>query len=128
MRKPKIACFRYKRHNDIYVSKAFFSIDLLLSTIDSFLDKKILALIESEEVQTLLSISKNIGTMKVIPCSQGRSFLVLCIKTDLFYLLNQVKIEDFEELFIANIKRYLLEAEFITFSNCTGTTTWFASM
>lgn len=60
MRKPKIACFRYKRHNDIYVSKAFFSIDLLLSTIDSFLDKKILALIESEEVQTLLSVIRQI--------------------------------------------------------------------
>ena len=48
MRKPKVACFRYKRHNDVYVSNVSFSTDVLLSMLDAFLEQKIIVLIESD--------------------------------------------------------------------------------
>ena len=48
MRKPKVACFRYKRHNDVYVSNVSFSTDVLLSMLDAFLEQKIIVL-RSEE-------------------------------------------------------------------------------
>lgn len=58
MRKPKVACFRYKRHNDIYVSNVSFSTDAVLSMLDAFPEQKIIVLIDSDEnnIQTLSSI------------------------------------------------------------------------
>ena len=47
MRKPKVACFRYRRHNDIYVSNVSISSDVLLPILDAFPDKKIIVLIDS---------------------------------------------------------------------------------
>ena len=42
MRKPKVVCFRYKRHNDIYVSNVSFSTNTVLSMLDAFPDQKII--------------------------------------------------------------------------------------
>lgn len=33
MRKPKVAWFHYKRHNDVYVSNVSFSTDVLLKIL-----------------------------------------------------------------------------------------------
>ena len=68
MRKPKVACFRYKRHNDVYVSNVSFSTDVLLSMLDAFLEQKIIVLIESDEntIQTLSSIGKSVGIVEVV--------------------------------------------------------------
>lgn len=115
MRKPRVACFRYKRHNDIYVSNVSFSTDVLLSILDAFPDKKIIALIESDEnyVQTLSLISKSIGIAEVMPSSHVPRFLVACNKMELHCLLDRVNMDDFEGMFIASINNDIIPEEFI---------------
>ena len=82
MRKPKVACFRYKRYNDVYVSNVFFSTDVLLSILDAFPDKKIIVLIESDAnyVQALSLIGKSIGIAEVMPRSHVPRFSGLATK------------------------------------------------
>lgn len=115
MKKPKVTCFRYKRHNDVYVSNVSFSTDILLSILDAFLDQKIIVLIESDanDVQTLSSISKSMGIAEVMLHSHVSRFLVACNKEELLCLLNQVNIDDFEEMFIASINNDIIPDELI---------------
>lgn len=114
MRRPKVACFRYKRHNDVYVSYVSFSADVLLSILDTFLDQKIIVLIESDAnyVETLSLIGKSIG-IEVMLCSHVSRFSVACNKTELLCLLNRVNMDDFEGMFIANINNDIIPDEVI---------------
>ena len=41
MRKPKVACFRYERHCDVYVSNVWFSTGVLRSILDAFQNQRI---------------------------------------------------------------------------------------
>lgn len=115
MRKPKVTCFRYKRHNDIYVSNVSFSTDELLSILDIFPDQKVITLIESDatHIQTLSSIGKCMGIAEVMPRSHISRFIAICNKTELFCLLNQANVDDFEGLFIASINNGIVSDEFI---------------
>ena len=115
MRKPKIACFRYKRHNDVYVSNVSFSTDVLLSILDAFPDQKIIVLIESDAdyIQTLSSIGKSIGIVEVMPGFHVSRFTVVCNKTELLCLLNRVNMDDIEGIFIASINNIIIPDEFI---------------
>ena len=115
MRKPKVACFRYKRHNDIYVSNVSFSTDVLLSMLDVFPDQKILALIESDEnnIQTLSSIGKSIGIAEVVSYFPVPRFSTACNKMELHCLFNQVNVNDFEGAFIASINNSIIPNEII---------------
>lgn len=115
MRKPKVACFRYKRHNDIYVSNVSFSTDVLLSILDAFLDEKIIVLIESDAnyVQTLSSIGKSIGIAEVMLRSHVSRFSAACNKTELLCLLNRVNMDDFDGMFIASINNDIIPDELI---------------
>lgn len=115
MRKPKVACFRYKRHNDIYVSNVSFSTDVLLSMLDAFPDQKIIVLIESDEnnVQTLSSIGKSIGIAEVVSHSPVPRFSVACNKMELHCLFNRVNVNDFEGVFIASINNSIIPNELI---------------
>lgn len=115
MRKPKVACFRYKRYNDVYVSNVSFSTNVLLSILDAFLCQKLIVLIELDAnyVQTLSSIGKNIGIAEVMPRSHASRFSVACNKTELLCLLNRVNMDDFEGMFIANINNDIIPDEFI---------------
>lgn len=115
MRKPKVACFRYRRHNDVYVSNVSFSTDVLLSILDAFLDQKIIVLIESDanDVQTLSSIGKSIGIAEAMLRSHVSRFSVACNKTELLCLLNRVNIDDFEGMFIASINNDIVPDELI---------------
>lgn len=78
MRKPKVACFHYKRYDDIYVSNVVFSLDVLLSMLDAFPDQKIIVLIESDEnnIQILSSIgkSKHRNSRDSVPFSRAKIF------------------------------------------------------
>ena len=82
MRKPKVVCFRYKRHNDIYVSNVSFSTNTVLSMLDAFPDQKIIVLIESDEnnIQTLSSIGKSIGIAEVVSHFPVPRFSAACNK------------------------------------------------
>lgn len=115
MRKPKVTCFRYKRYNDVYVSNMSFSTNVLLPILDVFPDKKIIVLIESDTnyVQTLSLIGKSIGMAEVMPHSHVPRFSVACNKTELYCLLNQVDIENFEGMFIASINNDIILEELI---------------
>ena len=115
MRKPKVAWFHYKRHNDVYVSNVSFSTDVLLSILDAFPDKKIIVLIESDAnyVQALSLIGKAIGIAEVMPCSHVPRFLVVCNKMELHCLLNRVSMDDLEGMFIASINNDIIPEEFI---------------
>ena len=115
MRKPKVACFRYKRHNDIYVSNVSFSTDVLLSMLDAFPDHKIIVLIESDEnnIQTLSSISKSIGIAEVVSRFPVPRFSATCNKMELHCLFNQVNVNDFEGAFIASINNSIIPNEII---------------
>ena len=115
MRKPKVACFRYKRHNDIYVSNVSFSTDVLLSILDAFPEQKIFVLIESDAtyVQTLSSIGKNIGIAEAMPRPYASRFTVVCKKTELLCLLNRTNMDDFEGMFIASISNDFILDKFI---------------
>ena len=115
MRKPKVACFRYKRHNDVYVSNVSFSTDVLLSILDAFPDQKIIVLIESDAiyVQTLSLIGKSIGIAEVMPRSHVPRFSVVCNKMELHCLLNRVNMDNFEGMFIASINNDIIPEEFI---------------
>ena len=115
MRKPKVTCFRYKRHNDVYVSNVFFSTDVLLSILDAFPDKKIIVLIESDAnyVQALSLIGKSIGIAEVMPRSHVPRFSVACNKMELHCLLNRVSMNDLEGMFIASINNDIIPEEFI---------------
>lgn len=115
MRKPKVTCFRYKRHNDIYVSNVYFSSDVLLSILDVFSNQKIIVLIESDPnyVQILSLIGKSIGIAEVMPSSHVPRFSVTCNKMELYCLLNRVNLDDFEGMFIAGINNEIIPEEFI---------------
>ena len=115
MRKPKVACFRYKRHNDIYVSNVSFSNDVLLSMLDAFPDQKIIVLIESDEnnIQTLSSIGKSIGIAEVVSHFPVPRFSATCNKMELYCLFNQVNVNDFEGAFIASINNSIVPNELI---------------
>lgn len=122
MRKPKIACFRYKRYNDVYVSNVSFSTDVLLSLLDVFLDQKIIVLIESDTnyVQTLSSIGKNIGITGVNSDSHASRFTATCNKTGLLGLLNCVNVGDFDGMFIANINNNIITDDLTRFLDRTA--------
>ena len=115
MKKPEIACFRYKRHNDIYVSNVSFSNDVLLSMLDAFPDQKIIVLIESDEnnIQTLSSIGKSIGIAEVVSHFPVPRFSATCNKMELHCLFNQVNVNDFEGAFIASINNSIIPNELI---------------
>ena len=115
MRKPKVACFRYKRHNDIYVSNVSFSADAVLSMLDAFPDQKIIVLIESDEnnIQTLSSIGKSIGIAEVVSHFPVPRFSAACNKMELHCLFNQVNVNDFEGAFIASINNGIIPNELI---------------
>ena len=115
MRKPKIACFRYKRHDDIYVSNVSFSTDVLLSMLDAFPDQKIVVLIEADEnnIQTVSSIGKSIGIAAIVSLSPVPRFSAACNKTELHYLLSQVDVSVFEGMFIADINNSVISNELI---------------
>ena len=115
MKKPKVACFRYKRHNDIYVSNVSFSTDVLLSMLDVFPDQKIIVLIESDEnnIQTISSIGKSIGIAEVVSHSPVPRFSAACNKTELYCLFNRVNMNDFEGVFIASITNSIIPNELI---------------
>ena len=115
MRKPKVACFRYKRYNDVYVSNVSFSTDGLLSMLDAFPDQKIIVLIESDEnnVQTLSSIGKSIGISEVMSHFPVPRFSASCNKMELHCLFNQVNVNDFEGAFIASINNSIIPNELI---------------
>ena len=115
MRKPKVACFRYKRHNDVYVSNVSFSTDVLLSMLDAFLEQKIIVLIESDEntIQTLSSIGKSVGIVEVVSQFPVPRFSASCNKTELHCLFNQVNVNDFEGAFIASINNGIIPNELI---------------
>ena len=115
MRKPKVACFRYKRHNDVYVSNVSFSTDVLLSMFDAFLEQKIIVLIESDEntIQTLSSIGKSVGIVEVVSHFPVPRFSASCNKTELHCLFNQVNVNDFEGAFIASINNGIIPNELI---------------
>lgn len=85
MRKPKVVCFRYKRHCDVYVSSVPFTADGLRSILDVFPNQRIIVLIETDAtyVQTLSSIGKSIGMAEVIPRSPAPRFLACCYKMEL---------------------------------------------
>ena len=115
MRKPKVACFCYKRHNDIYVSNVSFSTDVLLSMLDAFPDQKMIVLIESDEnnIQTLSSIGKSIGIAEVVSHFPVPRFSVVCNKMELHRLFNQVNVNDFEGAFIASINNSIIPNELV---------------
>ena len=115
MRKPIVACFRYKRHNDVYVSNVSFSTEALLSILDVFPDQKIIVLIESDAnyVQTLSLIGKSIGIAEVMLRSHVPKFSVACNKKELHSLLNRVNMDDFEGMFIASINKDIIPEEFV---------------
>ncbi len=115
MSKPKITCFRYKRHNDVYVSNVTFSTNELLSIFDIFPEQKVIVLIESDAnyTQILASIGKSIGIAAVMPRTHASRFIVVCSKTELLSLLNQADMDDFEGLFIASINKDIISDEFM---------------
>lgn len=116
MRKIKVTCFRYKRHNDIYVSNASFSTDALLAMLDVFSDQKIMILIESHEnnIQRVSSIGKSIGITAVVSNSPVPRFSAACNKTELRFLLNRVNVNDFEGMFIASTINSVIPNELIS--------------
>ena len=116
MRKIKVTCFRYKRHNDIYVSNVSFSTDALLSMLDVFPDQKIIILIESDEdnIRTVSSIGKIIGIAAVMSSSPVPRFSAACNKMELRCLLNRVNVNDFEGMFIASAINNVIPNELIS--------------
>lgn len=115
MRKPKVACFCYKRHNDIYVSNVSFSTDVLLSILDTFPDQKIIVLIEADEnnIQTLSSTGKSIGIAEIVSHFPVPRFSAACDKMELRCLFNQVNVNDFEGAFIASINNRMIPSDLI---------------
>lgn len=115
MRKTKVACFRYKRHNDIYVSNVSFSADAVLSMLDAFPDQKIIVLIDSDEnnIQTLSSIGKSIGIAEVVSHSPVPRFSAACSKMELHRLFSQVNVNNFEGAFIASVNSSVIPNELI---------------
>lgn len=115
MRKTKITCFGYKNYNDIYISNALFSMHGLISVLDIFPDKKVIVLIESgENSGSILSlISESIRTDVIIFHTQTSSIILVCNKTELFCLINKVKIADFDGLFVASMNKDIVLDQFI---------------
>ena len=116
MRRIKVTCFRYKRHNDIYVSNVSFSTDALLSMLDVFPEQKIIILIESDEnnIRTVSSIGKSIGIAEVVSNSPVPRFSAACNKTELQCLLNRVNVNDFEGMFLASTINSIIPNELIS--------------
>lgn len=115
MRKPKVVCFRYKRHCDVYVSSVPFTADGLRSILDVFPNQRIIVLIETDAkyVQTLSSIGKSIGMAEVIPRSPVPRFLACCYKMELCCLLSRVNMDDLEGMFIASVNNDIIPDEVI---------------
>ena len=115
MRKPEVECFRYKRHNDIYVSNVSFSTDVLLSMLDIFPDQKIIVLIEADEnnIQILSSTGKSIGIAGIVSHFPVPRFSAVCDKMELHCLFNQVNVNDFEGAFIASINNRIIPSDLI---------------
>ena len=116
MRKIKVTCFRYKRHNDVYVSNVSFSTDALLSMLEVFSEQKIMILIESDEniIRTVSSIGKSIGIAEMVSNSPVPRFSASCNKTELHCLLNRVNVNDFDAMFIANTINSIIPNELIS--------------
>ena len=110
MKKTKVACFRYKRHNDVYVSNVYFSTHALLSMLDAFPDQKLIVLIESDEnnIQTLSSIGKSMGIAAAVSHYPVPRFSAACSKTELHCLFSQVNVNDFEGALIASINNGII--------------------
>ena len=115
MRNPKVVCFHYKRHDDIYVSNSYFSDNVLLSILNEFPDQRIIVLIESDAgcIQTLSSIGKSMGIAEVMSRSHVPRFSAACNKTELRRLLNRVNMDDFEGMFVASISNDIIPDKFI---------------
>ena len=115
MRKPKVACFRYKRHNDIYVSNVSFSTDAVLSMLDAFPEQKIIVLIDSDEnnIQTLSSIGKSTGIAEAVSHSPVPRFSAACSKMELHRLFSQVNVNNFEGALIASVNSSVIPNELI---------------
>lgn len=115
MRKPKINCFRYRHHNDIYVSNVTFSSDELLAIMDILPCQKVIVLIELDAnyAQVLSSIGKSIGIQAVMPHSSSSRLTLACSITELQRLLCRANMDDFEGLFIASINENIISDEFM---------------
>ena len=115
MRKAKVACFGYKKHDDIYVSNVSFSTNVLLSILNVFLDQKIIVLIESDEdkVQTLSKIGKSLEMTVAVTLIPVPRFSAACDKMKLSCLFNQVDVNDFEGVFIASIDDRVIADELV---------------
>ena len=115
MRKTKVACFSYKKHDDIYVSNISFSTNVLLSILDVFLDQKIIVLIESDEdkVQTLSKIGKSLEMTVAVALIPVPRFSAACDKMKLSCLFNQIDVNDFEGMFIVSIDDRVIADELV---------------
>lgn len=123
MRKPRVTCFRYKRHNDVYVSNVSISTDVLLLILAAFPDQKMIVLIESDAnyVQMLSLIGRSIGLAEIIPRSRVPRFSVACNKKELHCLFNRVNVDNFEGMFIASINNDVIPEELICSLDHTAT-------
>lgn len=115
MRKPKIACFHYKKHNDIYVNNVNVSTRELMLILEFFQNQKMIVLMESDTdySSTLLSTSKSVGIKEIVPCFQTSGFIMVCNKTELLYLFNQIDINAMEGLFIGTIEKDVVSDAFM---------------
>lgn len=115
MKKHKITCFYYRKYYDIYISNVSFSINILSSILDVFLDQKVIVLIESDEniTQRLSSICKSIGISEVVSHSPVPRFSAICNKTELRCLLEQFDVNDFDGAFIASINNTVISNKLI---------------
>ncbi len=115
MRKCKIAFFRYKKYNDIYVSNVSFSTDVLISILDVFSAQRIIVLIESDEniILTLSAVGKSIGITEAVSYFPVPRFSAVCSKMELQRLFNQVDVNDFDGAFIAGINNSVIPKELI---------------
>ncbi len=110
MRKPKVACFRYKKHNDVYISNVSFSTDILLALIDCFPELKLVILIEADEnsISALSLIGKNMGIVEEVTDSRIPRFSLVCSKTELRCLLKQIDLDNFEGMFMASVNNNIM--------------------
>ena len=115
MKKIKLSCFRHKRYTDIYVNRASFSTDKLLSILDIFPNQKVVVIIDSDEdyIQTLSTVCKSIEITEVILRLHLSIFIIACNKSELISLLSQADIDKFENLFIASIHNDIISDELI---------------
>lgn len=93
----------------------FFSMHGVLSVLDIFPDKKVIALIElGENSDSMLSLmEESIRTDAIIFHTQTSRIILICNKTELFCLINKAKIADFEGLFVASMNIDIVSEQFI---------------